>query len=74
VWWMVFKDEGGRYVWIEEANNLMAARLKASLAGQTDGFVEGHQLTEKMAGKLPKGSVQKRLDMAAAGKLLAKLG
>lgn len=74
MWWMVFEEDGERYVWIEEANNLMTARLKASLAGHTEGFIEGHELDGKTAKKVPKSAVRKRLSSAAAKRLLGKLG
>lgn len=74
MWWLVFEQNGTRYVWIEEAGNIMSARLKASLAGHADGFVEGHQLTAAMVRKVPKSALRKRLDDTAARRLLEKLG
>lgn len=74
MWWMVFEQKGGRYVWIEEGSNIMSARLKASMAGHTDGFLEAHQLTDKMISKVPKSLVHKQLGMEEAAKLLERLG
>lgn len=74
MWWMVFEQKGERYVWIEEGSNLMTARLKASMAGHTDGFVEGHELNAMMVRKVPKSAVHKRLNDTEARKLLNKMG
>jgi hypothetical protein len=41
--WLVFQEAGEKYVYIEEGDLLMA-RLKASIAGHTEGFVECHNL------------------------------
>jgi hypothetical protein len=74
MYWLVFETEGKRYVWIQEAGTAPEARLKASLAGHADGFVEMHELDDKTARKVPKASIGKELDIDAAGKLLNKIG
>jgi hypothetical protein len=73
MWWMVFEQNGERYVWIQEASTIMAARLKASLAGHSAGFIEAHELTEKIIKKLPKVMAHKRIRIAEAAKLLERL-
>jgi hypothetical protein len=74
MFWLVFEEGGQRYVWIQEASSILDARLKASLAGHADGFIEWHELPRKVAVKVPKASIGKRLDDVAARKLLARLG
>lgn len=74
MWWLVFEVKGKRFVWIEEAGDLLHARFKASMAGQNEGFLEGHPLDAKMGRKVPKASVEKLLSNAAAKRLLAQLG
>lgn len=71
--WMVFEIAGEKYVWIEEGDLLMA-RLKASLAGHTDGFVEAHHLDAKTAKKVPKSALRKKLSSEEAMQLLKRLG
>lgn len=70
---LVFSIDGEKRVYIVEGGLLMA-RLKASLAGYSHGFVEGHELDDKMAGKVPKSAVRKLLTTARAQRVLAKLG
>src|SRR5689334_15864375 len=52
MFWLVFSIDDEKCVWIDEASDITSARLKASMAGYLDGFVEWHELDEKMARKV----------------------
>jgi hypothetical protein len=71
--WLVFQEAGEKYVYIDERDLLMA-RLKASMAGHTEGFVECHKLDAKMSKRIPKAAIRRRLSNDEAMRLLQKIG
>lgn len=67
LFWIVHETEDGKRVFIQEAGDLIMARLKANMAGFEGEFVVGHKLgpnmtvPEKMQGRPLTADDAKRL-------------
>lgn len=57
LFWLVFKDDKDLSVTIQPAGAIIAARMRALLAGVKGEFQEGHELDAKMARKVPKARI-----------------
>jgi hypothetical protein len=54
LYWLSYRQDDTVAVVIQPAHHLVAARMKAALAGVEDStFAEGHLLPEKLAKKVP---------------------
>jgi hypothetical protein len=74
LFWLVYEVEGKRCVWIEEAPDIVTAKVKASRAvGKVHELAEWHELDHKRARKVPKDALRKLLSKARAGRLLKQL-
>lgn len=71
LFWIVHETEDGKRVFIQEAGDLLMARLKASMAGFEGEFVEGHELEPKMA--VPEKMQGRPLTADEAGRLLKRM-
>lgn len=61
-------------VFIQEAGDVITARMHASLAGNKGEFVEYHVLTPKMVKRIPKKTIGCVSSEEEAEDLLKKLG
>ncbi len=74
LYWLCYRLDGRVSVVILPAYSLIAARLRASLDKLDEGeFGEGHELDEKMALRVPKKVIGKRLTRQEAEKLLERI-
>lgn len=73
LFWLVFKQRDDVAVVIQPAGHIIAARMRAMLAGIEGEFQEGHELDAKTAKKIPKPQIGKILSRAQASALLKKL-
>lgn len=74
MWWLVFKNGKDLSVIIQPAGAIIAARMRALLAGVEGEFQEGHELDAKTAKRVPKGMIGRVLSRKEATALLKKLG
>jgi hypothetical protein len=74
LWWIVNQDGGKPSIVVQEAGDVITARLKAKLAGHEGEFTEAHKLDAKTAKKMPKDLVGRVLSQREATRLLKKLG
>jgi hypothetical protein len=72
--WLTFRLDKRIVVMIVPAHSELAARLKATYAGQQGEFIKSYQLSEAMTKKVPTNVIGRTLTAAEAEKLLAKLG
>lgn len=72
LFWLTYAVEGELLVHIQEGENLMMARMKASLAGQRGGFREAHELDLETAKRVPKAMIGRSLSRREAETLLKK--
>lgn len=70
--WIVNETDDGRRVFIQEAGDILNARLKASVAGLEGRFVEAHQLQAKMVEAIPAKMLGRVLTQEEAARLLKK--
>jgi hypothetical protein len=73
IFWLVFKQGDDVAVMLQPGANIIAARMRAMLAGIAGEFQEGHELDAKTAKKVPKAMVGKVLSRKQAAALLKKL-
>lgn len=71
LFWIVHETEAGKRVFIQEAGDLLMARLKASMAGFEGKFVEGYELEPKMA--VPEKMRGRPLTADEAARLLKRM-
>jgi hypothetical protein len=71
--WLVFKNGRDLSVIIQPAGAIIAARMRALLAGVEGEFQEGHELDAKTAKKVPKGMIGRVLSRKGATAILTKL-
>jgi hypothetical protein len=74
LFWLVFKNGKDLSVIIQPAGAIVAARLRALLAGIEGEFQEGYELDAKTAKKVPKGMIGRVLSRKEGTALLKKLG
>lgn len=74
LFWLVFKNGKDLSIIIQPAGAIVAARMRALLAGVEGEFQEGHELDDKMMRKVPKGMIGRVLSRKDAAALLKKLG
>lgn len=74
LWWIVNQEGGKPSIVVQEAGDVITARLKAKLVGHEGDFAEAHRLDTKMAKKVPKDLVGRVLSQKEAMRLLKKLG
>jgi hypothetical protein len=70
--WIVNETDDGKRVFIQEAGDILNARLKASVAGFEGRFVEAHQLQAKMVKAIPAKMLGRVLTQDEAARLLKK--
>jgi hypothetical protein len=73
LFWLVFKQGNDVDVMIQPANDIIAARMRAMLAGVEGEFQEGYELDTKTAKKVPKAQIGKTLSRKEAASLLTRL-
>jgi hypothetical protein len=74
LFWLVFHEGKNKSVIIQPAGSIIAARMRALLAGIKGEFQEGHELDPKTAKKVPKGMIGRVLSRTEATALLKNLG
>lgn len=74
LWWIVNDVAGETEVFVQEADTLIGARLRASIDGFKGTFSEGHMLDAKTTKKMPKDLVGRMLNQRQAMRLLKRLG
>ncbi|HEX4409958.1 MAG TPA: hypothetical protein VH206_14395 [Xanthobacteraceae bacterium] len=74
MFWLVLKNGRDTVVTIQPADQLVMARMRASIAGIKGEFVEAFRLDAKTARKIPKAMIGTAMSRAQAAKLLKKLG
>jgi hypothetical protein len=74
LFWLVFKRKDDVAVFIQPANDIITARMRAMIAGVEAEFQEGHRLDTKMVGKIPTSSIGRVLNAGEARSLLKRLG
>jgi hypothetical protein len=74
LFWLVFKDNKDITVIIQPTGSIIAARMRALLAGIEGEFQEGHELDAKTAKKVPRAMIGRVLSRKEAKTLLKKLG
>ncbi len=75
LYWMVYKQRNLRTVLILEGSFQGEARLRADLEtpGLDDHLVEGHELDEATAARVPKSMIGRMLTTAEAAKFLERI-
>jgi hypothetical protein len=73
LFWLVFKNSKELSVVIQPAGAIIAARMRALLAGVEGEFQEGHELDAKTAKKVPKAMIGRVLTRKEATALLKRL-
>ncbi len=75
LYWIVYRNDELTTVQIVPAYSLMEARLRADMATPGIGAhtVEGHELDEATAARVPKSMIGRRLTTAEAAKLLERI-
>jgi hypothetical protein len=73
IFWLVFKQGDKVAVILQPGANIIAARMRAMLAGIVGEFQEGHELDARTAKKVSKAMVGKVLSRKEAAALLKKL-
>jgi hypothetical protein len=74
LFWLVFRQGKDVSVIIQPAGHIIAARMRATLAGIVKGeFQEGHALDTKTTKKIPKALIGKVLSRVQATALLKNL-
>jgi hypothetical protein len=73
LFWLVFKNSKELSVVIQPAGAIVAARMRALLAGIEGEFQEGHELDAKTAKKVPKAMIGRVLTRKEATTLLKRL-
>jgi len=73
--WLVYRQGDTITVQIIEAYSLIEARLRADMATPGIGthYVEGHELDEATAARVPKSMIGRMLKTAEAAKLLERI-
>lgn len=75
LFWIVHIIDNKPSVFIQEATGMEIARLKARIAGFTEGtFSAIHELDAKTAARVPKKLIGRVLDQDEANGLLRKIG
>jgi hypothetical protein len=69
----VFKQKHETIVLIQPADHIIAAGMRAMLAGLEGEFQEGHRLDAGMTRKVPRARIGKLMFVSEARKLLKKL-
>jgi hypothetical protein len=72
--WLTFKHDNRVVVMIVPAESELAARLKATYAGQQGEFIKSYELSEAMTKKVSMNMIGRTLTAVEAEKLLEKLG
>jgi hypothetical protein len=72
LFWLVFKNGHDLSVIVQPAGAIIAARMRALLAGIEGEFQKGHELDAKTAKKMPKGMIERVLSRNEAAALLQK--
>lgn len=70
IFWLVFKKHNKVAVIIQPAGDIIAARMRAMLAGIKGDFQEGHEMDAKMIKKIPNAQIGKVLSRTQANALL----
>jgi hypothetical protein len=73
LYWLVHRIDGEPKVYVQESSSLIEARLKAGLVGVKGEYVEGHELDDKTARKVPKDMRQRVLSGIEAARLLKRM-
>jgi hypothetical protein len=74
VFWLVYRQGKARCIFIAKAHSLMFARLKASMAADTDAhFVEGYELLRAIARRVPASAVERLMPAHGAAALLKRV-
>jgi hypothetical protein len=73
LFWLTFKTNRRKEVFIAEAGSLGLARMKAGVRGQKGEFQEGHQIDSKTAKRIPKQMIGRTLSREEAERLLKRL-
>lgn len=75
LFWLCYQLDDRVDVIIQRANSLIQARMICAIESIDDGeFTEGHQLDPKMAKRVPKDLIGKRLSPEEATAVLRLLG
>jgi hypothetical protein len=74
LYWLVYGHENEIRVSLQEAEMLIAARLRAAMKGVAGQFKEGHTLDAKRRRLVPKSYVGKVLTRDQAARLLERIG
>jgi hypothetical protein len=73
LFWLVYGKDDDITLFIQPAETLVYARLKASIAGIEGEYKEGYELDAKTAKRVPKAQIGKILSRTQATALLKKL-
>lgn len=74
MFWLVYQTDAGTFIVLQPASDVIYARLRAALADLAEGtFIESHELETKMAKKIPKNLIGRRLTQDEALALLNRL-
>jgi len=75
LYWLVYRKDDLTIVQVVQAYSLVAARLRADIATPRLGvhFVEGHELDETTAARVPKNMIDRMLNKAEAERLLGRI-
>jgi hypothetical protein len=74
LFWIVNKHAGEPRVFLEEAGNVVHARLAAGLKGHDGDFIEAHALGAAVVRKIPKKFIGRVLTAKEAAALLERMG
>jgi hypothetical protein len=73
LFWLVYGEGDDLTLFIQPAETMVYAQLKASIAGMDGEYKEGYELSATMARKVPKKLIGKPLNQKQANALVKKL-
>ena len=73
LFWLVYGERADITLFIQPAEIIVYARIKAAIAGPMGEYQEGYELNATMARKVPKKLIGKPLNQKQANALVKKL-
>jgi hypothetical protein len=73
LFWLVYEREDGVHVFLQHAHTIVAARMRAALAGVEGSYTGGDELDDESVGKIPKAMIGRPLTGKQASDLIDKI-